>query len=83
MIDWMVQVFRVLKVSSAHTFFLSVSLMDRYFAAQAERQVRVSKHELHEIGLVTILLSSKFEDVIPIRMGQILRDAGHNKFSKE
>lgn len=43
----------------------------------------MDKTELHEIGLVSILLSSKYEDVIPIHMSQILKDAGHNKFTRD
>ena len=38
---------------------------------------------MHCLGLVSILMSSKLEDVKPIHMNQILDDAGHNKFSKD
>jgi len=31
MVDWMIQVLRVLKVSCDFTYFLAISLMDRYF----------------------------------------------------
>jgi hypothetical protein len=31
MIDWMIQVFRVLKVSSPGSIFTATSIMDRYF----------------------------------------------------
>ena len=68
LLDWMVQVFRVFKVSSVHTFFLAVSLLDRYCAAKAHTKHKLMKNELHEIGLSVIFLSSKYEDVIPIHM---------------
>ncbi|CDW84539.1 n-terminal domain containing protein [Stylonychia lemnae] len=82
MIDWMIQVFRVLKVNNAQTFFLAASLMDRYFESQQQLGRVLDKGDLHLIGLVTILISSKYEDIYPIRMQQILKDAGHNKFQQ-
>lgn len=82
MIDWMIQVFRVLKKSSPKTFFLAQYLMDEYFRLKHEQCERVDRTELHIIGLVCVFISSKFEDVYPIRMSQILNDAAHGKFSK-
>ncbi|CDW89235.1 UNKNOWN [Stylonychia lemnae] len=82
MIDWLIQVFRVFKICAPQTFFLTINIMDRYFKQKSERNEILDKQELHEIGLVAILLATKFEDVIPIHMNQILRDAGHNKFKQ-
>eukprot|EP00347_Sterkiella_histriomuscorum_P013950 403362738 len=83
MVDWMIQVYRVLKISNPQTFFLSTSIMDRYFEARNRHQKPLDKSDLHKIGLVSILISSKYEDVFPIRMSQILQDAGHNKFNQQ
>eukprot|EP00347_Sterkiella_histriomuscorum_P003741 403363124 len=82
MIDWLIQVFRVFKDSADQTFFLALSLMDRYFTVKNQKNEVLDKSELHEIGLVSILLSTKYEDVIPISLSQILRDAGHSKFKQ-
>ena len=38
---------------------------------------------LHKIGLASILISSKLEDIIPIYMKEIVTDAGHEKFTKD
>jgi hypothetical protein len=54
--------------------------MDRYFLAKQEETISIVKNDLHLLGLVSIYISSKFEDVIPIFMDNILRDAGHSKF---
>ena len=40
----------------------------------------VPREKFHLIGLCSLFISSKIEDVVPIRMKNILRDAGHNKF---
>ncbi|CDW85550.1 n-terminal domain containing protein [Stylonychia lemnae] len=83
MIDWMIVVFRVLKKSSHKTFFLAIQLMDKYFIVKKLRGIKVSKQDLHIVGLVCIFIASKFEDVIPIYLHQILIEAAHSKFTQE
>jgi hypothetical protein len=80
MMDWMIQVFRVLKLGSPQTYFTATRIMDRFFEASAVNGFIIDRTSLHQLGLVSVLISSKFEDVKPIRMNQILRDAGHSKF---
>ncbi|CDW73935.1 UNKNOWN [Stylonychia lemnae] len=82
MVDWMIQVFRVLKLSSQTTFNLAVTIMDRYFHGMKLLKKVLDRQELHLVGLVSIFISSKYEDVIPIHMSQILRDAGHSKYQR-
>jgi hypothetical protein len=82
MVDWMVQVFRVMKRSTDKTFFQAVSILDRFFKARSEAEEPVTKGDLHIFGLVSIFLASKIEDVIPIFMTGILESAGHGKFKK-
>jgi len=36
-VDWFVQVFRVLRVTNEETFFLSVSLLDNYLMAKKSK----------------------------------------------
>lgn len=36
---------------------------------------------LYLIGLAALFISSKYEDIVPIRMKQIIEDAGHLKFN--
>ena len=54
--------------------------MDRFFEVSGTEGEIVDRSGLHQLGLVSVLISSKFEDVKPVRMSQILRDAGHLKF---
>lgn len=35
------------------------------------------------IGLGSIFIASKFEDVIPIKLNSLVKDAGHQKFTNE
>ena len=83
MVDWMVQVFRVLKKSSPNTYFQAINIMDAYFAKQRMNGYKIPKAELHLIGIVAIMISSKLEDVIPIFMDQIIEDACHGKYTRQ
>lgn len=83
MVDWMIQVFRVFKKSCAKTFLLAQYYMDEYFRKLQSNEKLIDRTKLHLIGLVCIFIASKFEDIRPIRLRQILVDAGHEKFSKE
>ncbi len=80
MIDWMIQVFRVLNRSQDKTLFQAVGILDGFFGASKEP---ISREDLHLFGVVSVFLSSKIEDVVPIFMNDIIRDASHGKFSKQ
>lgn len=41
----------------------------------------MEKEDLHIVGLVSIYISSKFEDVFPIQIDEILNLAAHGKYS--
>lgn len=43
----------------------------------------IGSENLYGLGLTSVLLSSKYEDVKPIRMKILLDKAGHNKFSRD
>ena len=79
MVDWMAEVLHTFKTSE-QTFFLSIDIMDRYFK---ETQRKLTGSDLHLIGIVSMFLSSKYEDVVPLLMRTILNKIGHNKFSIE
>jgi len=68
MLDWMIQVFRVLKKSTLITYLLATSILDKYYKAQKDQDLREDKNDLHLTGLSCILIASKLEDVIPIHM---------------
>jgi len=68
MLDWMIQVFRVLKKSTLITYLMAVSLLDKYYKAQKDHEEKEDKNDLHLTGLTCIFIASKLEDVIPIHM---------------
>lgn len=68
MVDWMIQVYRVLGFSSDQTFCLGISILDRFFEARREKEQYLDKDDLHQFGLTSVFLASKLEDVMPISM---------------
>ncbi|CDW80095.1 UNKNOWN [Stylonychia lemnae] len=83
LIDWMILVFKVLNKSVLKTFFLAIQILDRYFIRKQGNGQKARKQDLHITGLTAILVSSKFEDIVPIYMRQILVDAAHGKFTPD
>ncbi|CDW84091.1 UNKNOWN [Stylonychia lemnae] len=83
MVNWMLQVLRVLEVVSTKTFILSVQIMDKYFLRNYELSNRLRKEDIHLIGITSIFMSSKFEDVSHIEIEQLVSKAGHMKFTEQ
>lgn len=77
MIDWMIEVLTNFKCDD-QTFFLAVSLLDRYFKLKHETR-EVS--DLHIIGVATMFIASKYEDIYPLKMKMVFEKIAHKKLS--
>lgn len=64
MVDWIIEVLTNFYCDD-QTFFIAVSLMDRFFKGCPER-LKVSS--LHVVGVTSMFVASKFEDINPLRM---------------
>jgi cyclin A len=64
MVDWMVEVTTSFKCSE-RTWFLAVGIFDKYL--QLNRGIKIFKNsDVHPLGIVSMYLASKYEDIIPI-----------------
>ena len=79
MVDWMVEVFSVYKCDPG-TFELAVHIMDSYIS---KCKKVIHDEDIHLIGLTCIYISSKIEDIIPLRMSHIVKSLGHSTFSEK
>ena len=68
----MIQVFRVLKKSSDQTFFQAIRIIDHYFLEKERLNLAIKKDDVHLLSLGGIFLASKLEDVVPVKMYQIV-----------
>ncbi len=79
MVNWMCEVFYAYK-SSFQTYYIAVDIMDKYFNYSKRK---LKNKDVHLIGLTCIFIASKYEDIIPFSMKNILSDIGKNKFTKK
>ena len=77
MVDWMGEVLNTFSCSD-QTFFLAVQIMDRYFQ---KTEKTLNPPDLHLVGLTSMFIASKYEDIVPILMKTLIQKIGHEKFS--
>lgn len=78
MVDWMIEVFSVYKCDPG-TFELAVHIMDCFILKSKKI---IHDEDIHLIGLTCIYISSKVEDIIPLRMSHIVKSVGHSIFNE-
>ena len=62
------------------TFFLAVSLLDRFFKLKQETR-EIS--DLHIIGVTSMFIASKYEDIYPLKMKMVYEKIAHKKLPIE
>lgn len=89
MVDWMLEVLSAFHCAD-QTFFLAVSLMDRYFDALSQAyqllpdpQYSLELNELHITGIVAMFMASKYEDIFPLLMKTVVKKIGHEKITQD
>ena len=80
MIDWMIEVLSNYKCDES-TFFESVNIMDRYFKECEKKNIILLPQELHLIGIVSMFIASKYQDIYPLRLKIMHEKIAHRKLS--
>ena len=80
MVDWMIEVLSNYRCDES-TFFESVNLMDRYFKVCGEKNQVLQPVELHLIGVTSMFIASKFQDIYPLRLRIMQDKIAHRKLS--
>ena len=79
MVDWMIEVLTNFKCDDL-SFFLAVNLMDRFFLGTSNE---LKVQDLHIIGVTSMFLASKYEDIYPLKMKTVHQKIGHSKLEIE
>ena len=79
MIDWMVEVLCSYKCTN-ETFFVAVYYLDAFFKNST---IKYEINDLHLVGVVSMFLASKFEEIYPLRMRVVYEKIAHKKFTRE
>jgi cyclin B len=76
LIEWLIDVHRKFKLLP-ETLYVTVSIIDRYLAKKP-----IEKKQLHVLGIASLLISTKYEEIYPPELKEILKYA-ECKFTKE
>lgn len=77
MVDWMIEVLTNFKCED-QTFFLACSLLDRYLKGNGKTQEIA---DLHLMGVTTMFIASKYEDIQPLKMKMVFEKIAHKKLA--
>jgi len=75
LIEWVIDVQRKFRLLP-ETLFVAVQICDRYLST-----VKCKKSDLHLIGVTSILISTKYEEIYPPEMHELI-SVSENKFKK-
>lgn len=75
LVEWIIDVQRKFRLLP-ETLFVAVQICDRYLST-----VKCKKSDLHLIGVTAILISTKYEEIYPPEMHELL-SVSENKFRK-
>jgi G2/mitotic-specific cyclin-B, other len=76
LIEWIIDVHRKFRLMS-ETLYVTVNIIDRFLA-----QVPIKKSELHLLGVTALLIATKYEEIYPPELKDLL-NISENKFSKD
>lgn len=79
MVDWILEIFNVFNFNDT-SFFLAVHIMDTYFHKSSRS---LNNNDVHLVGIVSMLLASKFEETLPLRVCILSEKIGYNTFSED
>lgn len=78
-IDWMIEVLSSFNCTP-NTFFVAIDIMDSYL--QKTTSVLDTKN-IHLIGVTSMLLASKMEEIIPFKVSTVVEKMTHGKMSTQ
>jgi len=76
MMDWMVEVCTSFKCSD-RTYFLASQMFDRHISKLGQKGVRLTNKEVHAIGVSSMYLASKYEDIYPLHSKIVSEKIAH------
>jgi hypothetical protein len=78
MIDWMIEVLSSYKMSE-ESFFKSIFIMDSYLK---KSKAKLEVKDLHLIGISSMFLASKYEEIHPLKLDVLFDKIARKKFRK-
>ena len=82
MADWMIEVCTSFKCCP-RTYFLSVTILDKYLIASHQHGVILENKDIHSVGVTAMYMASKYEDVFPLHSRIVSEKIAHNAISPQ
>ena len=79
MVDWMIEVLSSFSCNT-NTFFIALDIMDKYLERS---RVCQKTRKIHVIGVVSMMIASKIEEIIPFKVNTVVDKMTHGKISKK
>lgn len=76
LIEWVIDVHRKFRLQP-ETLYVCVQIIDQYMSRK-----HILKSELHLLGVTTILISAKYEEIYPPKLNEFLQ-VSENKFTEQ
>jgi len=80
MMDWMVEVCTSFKCSP-RTYFLATQLFDKFITRQKLQGKTLQNKDVHCIGVTSMYLASKYEDIFPLHSKIVSEKIAHKAIS--
>lgn len=81
MVDWMVEVTTSFKCT-VRTYFLAVALFDNYLRGLKGKKT-LENSDVHLLGVGTMYLASKYEDIYPLHSKVVSEKISHGAFTQK
>ena len=78
MVNWMIEVLNTFECSN-YAFFKAVRIMDAYLKNSRSPLI---KDDIHIVGVVSMFIASKIEDLWPLTMETVIAKIGHDIFTQ-
>lgn len=75
LVEWIIDVHRKFRLC-AETLYVTVFLIDRFLSLK-----QIKKNQLHILGVTSLLISTKYEEIYPPELKDLL-SVSENKFSR-
>lgn len=77
MVDWMIEVLSSFNCEP-NTFFIATDILDSFLSLTKKQY---QSKDIHLIGVTSMLIASKMEEILPFKISTIVEKMTHNKIS--
>lgn len=81
LINWMFDVYDIVKVLSFKTICISIEIVDLYLNLQMKRGKLLNEQDIYLLAITALFLASKIEEVVSISLEAVKVSLGNSEFS--